>query len=191
MSLTTLVREVRRCTVCAPHLPLGPRPIVSLPRQTRILIIGQAPGTAVHESGVAWDDPSGDHLRSWMGISRDAFYKSKRIGIMPMGFCYPGKKKGGDAPPRPECAPLWHDRIVEALPDVKLTLLIGRYAHQRYLGGSTKSVSEAVRSFREYLPNQLPLPHPSWRSKIWMGKNPWFEGTLIPELRKSVKRALR
>ncbi len=194
-TLASLVGEVRACTVCAPHLPLGPRPIVSLPRQTRILLIGQAPGTAVHESGVAWDDPSGDHLREWMGVSRDVFYGSKWIGIMPMGFCYPGKKKGGDAPPRPECAPLWHDRIRAALPNVKLTLLIGRYAHRGYLGAhegvGAKSVTETVRSFREHLPEQLPLPHPSWRSKIWMGKNPWFEKELLPELRKSVKRLLR
>ena len=194
MSLATLVREVRGCTVCAPHLPLGPRPIVSLPRQTRILLIGQAPGTAVHESGIAWDDPSGDHLREWMGVSRDVFYRSKRIGIMPMGFCYPGKCKGGDAPPRPECAPLWHDRIREALPEVELTLLIGRYAHTRYLAqgsGRARNVTETVRAFRESEPGLLALPHPSWRSKIWMGKNPWFEEELLPELRKSVKRLLR
>lgn len=191
MSLATLVEEVRGCRVCADHLPLGPRPIVSLPRETRILVIGQAPGTAVHESGVAWDDPSGDHLREWMGISREVFYGSKRIGIMPMGFCYPGKKKGGDAPPRPECAPLWHDRIRDALPDVKLTLVIGRYAHAHYLAGRAKSGTETVRSFRDHLPTQLPLPHPSWRSKIWMGRNPWFEKELLPELRKRVKRLLR
>ena len=191
MSLAALVREVRACTVCAPHLPLGPRPVVSVPRHSRILLIGQAPGTAVHESGVAWDDPSGDHLREWMGVSRDVFYTSKRIAIMPMGLCYPGRKKGGDAPPRPECAPLWHDRIRAALPDLELTLLIGRYAHQRYLGGRAGSVSETVRSFREYLPGQLPLPHPSWRSKIWIGQNPWFENEVLPELRQAVKRLLR
>jgi uracil-DNA glycosylase len=191
MSVASLVREVRQCTVCAAHLPLGPRPIVSLPREARILIVGQAPGTAVHETGVAWDDPSGDHLREWMGISRDVFYESKYIGIMPMGFCYPGKKKGGDAPPRPECAPLWHDRILEALPHVELTLLIGRYAHQRYLGAGAKNVTEAVRSFRAHLPGRLPLPHPSWRSKIWMGKNPWFSDELLPELRRQVENSLR
>jgi uracil-DNA glycosylase len=195
MSLTRLVREVRGCTVCASHLPLGPRPIVSLPRQARILLIGQAPGTAVHESGIAWDDPSGDHLREWMGVSRDTFYTSKRIGIMPMGLCYPGKKKGGDAPPRPECAPLWHDRIRAALPDVKLTLLIGRYAHQRYLGkdgsAGAKNVTEAVRSFGDQLPGQLALPHPSWRSKIWMRKNPWFEEEVLPALRETVAGLLR
>jgi len=177
--------------VCAPHLPLGPRPVVSLHRGARMLVIGQAPGTAVHESGVPWDDPSGDHLREWMGLSRDVFYTSKRIAIMPMGFCYPGKKKGGDAPPRPECAPLWHARIAEALPDVELSLLIGRYAHQHYLDARAKSVTEAVRGFREYLPSQLPLPHPSWRSRGWIKKNPWFESEVLPELRKAVKRLLR
>ena len=190
MSLPKLVREVRACKVCEPYLPLGPRPIVSLPREARILIIGQAPGKAVHESGVAWDDPSGDHLREWMRVSRDVFYESTRIAIMPMGFCYPGKKTGGDAPPRPECAPLWHDRIVEALPMVKLSLLVGRYAHKHYLGGRA-NVTENVRSFREYLPSQLPLPHPSWRSKLWMDKNPWFEKELLPTLRRSVKRLLK
>ena len=189
--MRTLNKEISRCDICRKHLPLGPRPVVQFSSKSRIVIVGQAPGTKVHETGIPWDDPSGDHLREWLSVSRESFYDPDSFALVPMGFCYPGKAKSGDAPPRPECAPLWHDRIVEALPDVKLTLLIGRYAHQRYLGGSTKSVSEAVRSFREYLPNQLPLPHPSWRSKIWMGKNPWFEGTLIPELRKSVKRALR
>jgi uracil-DNA glycosylase len=164
---------------------------VRLPPQARILLIGQAPGTAVHESGVPWDDASGDHLREWMCLSREDFYASKRIAIMPMGFCYPGKKTGGDAPPRPECAPLWHDRIREALPDTRLTLLIGRYAHRYYLGAGARNVTETVRSFRETLPGQLPLPHPSWRSKIWMAKNPWFERDVLPELRRLVRKLLR
>ena len=194
-ALEALVHEVRGCTLCAAELPLGPRPIVSLPRQARILVIGQAPGTAVHASGVAWDDPSGDHLREWMGVSRELFYASKRIAIMPMGFCYPGRKNGGDAPPRPECAPQWHDRIREALPAVRLTMLIGRYAQQYYLRGDggrgVASVTETVRSFRDYAPERLPLPHPSWRSKIWMAKNPWFEKELLPELRRAVEKLLR
>jgi len=164
---------------------------VSLPPEARILVIGQAPGTAVHESGVPWDDASGDHLREWMGLSRDDFYASKHIAIMPMGFCYPGKKTGGDAPPRPECAPLWHDRIREALPDASLALLIGRYAHRYYLDAGARTVTETVRSFRDYLPDQLPLPHPSWRSRIWIGRNPWFERDVLPELRESVARLLR
>ena len=188
--LDALVAEVRACTTCRQSLPLGPRPILSVPAQTRLLIIGQAPGTRVHESGVVWDDPSGDHLREWLDIDRETFYRSSRIGILPMGFCYPGKKKGGDAPPRPECAPLWHPRILDALRHVKLTLLVGRYAHQGYLPNAPRNGTETVRGFREYLPKFLPLPHPSWRSKIWMGKNPWFEKELLPELREAVQKLL-
>ena len=142
--LDALVAEVRACTTCRQSLPLGPRPILSVPAQTRLLIIGQAPGTRVHESGVVWDDPSGDHLREWLDIDRETFYRSSRIGILPMGFCYPGKKKGGDAPPRPECAPLWHTRILDALRHVKLTLLVGRYAHQGYLPNAPRNGTETV-----------------------------------------------
>jgi uracil-DNA glycosylase len=190
VTLRTVLKDVKGCTICAAHLPLGPRPIVRLANDCRILLVGQAPGTAVHASGVPWDDPSGDHLREWMSVSREVFYTSDRIGIMPMGFCYPGRRGGGDAPPRPECAPRWHAPLLEALPKLELTLLIGRYAQQHYLGRQTGNLTETVRSFEEHLPERLPLPHPSWRSKIWMKKNPWFESEVLAELRKRVKRLL-
>lgn len=191
--LLRVVKEARACRVCAADLPLGPRPILRVPPETRLLIIGQAPGTRVHESGVPWDDPSGDHLREWLGLDRDAFYGSNAIGILPMGLCYPGKqsgkKSGGDAPPRPECAPLWHERIRNELGQLELTLLVGRYAHQAYLGGS-RNVTDTVRAFGEHLPEFLPLPHPSWRSRIWMEKNPWFARELLPVLRRAVKKTV-
>ncbi len=185
--LKRVVAEARACTVCAEQLPLGPRPILKVPVETRLLIIGQAPGTRVHETGVVWDDPSGDHLREWLGVKRGVFYGSDRIGIMPMGFCYPGKKRGGDAPPRPECAPLWHDRIRDELAHLELTLLVGRYAHSAYLSRSG-SVTDTVHAFRDHLPHLMPLPHPSWRSRLWMDKNPWFAKELLPVLRKSVRK---
>ena len=189
--LARVVREARACTVCAADLPLGPRPVLSVAPETRLLIIGQAPGTRVHESGVPWDDPSGDHLREWLRIDRDLFYSSKRIGILPMGLCYPGvQKSGGDAPPRPECAPLWHERVRDELGELELTLLVGSYAQQYYLEGNA-SVTERVRAFRDHLPEFLPLPHPSWRSRGWLKKNPWFAKRVLPVLRKSVRELLR
>jgi uracil-DNA glycosylase len=188
--LEALVAEARACTVCKHDLPLGPRPTLRVPYEARLLIIGQAPGTRVHESGIVWDDASGDHLREWLGVDRETFYGSERIGVLPMGLCYPGKKNGGDAPPRPECAPLWHARILDSLDDVRLTLLLGRYAHRAYLPNAPRSGSETVRLFRDYLPELLPLPHPSWRSRIWIRENPFFERELLPELRESVQKLL-
>ena len=188
--LDALVAKVRACTACEPDLPFGPRPILSVPSTTRLLIIGQAPGSRVHASGVFWDDRSGDHLREWLRVDRETFYGSPGVGVLPMGFCYPGKRKGGDAPPRPECAPLWHRRILDVLQDVELTLLIGRHAHRAYLPKAPGNGTELVRRFREYLPERLPLPHPSWRSKIWMGKNPWFERDVLPQLRELVQQLL-
>ncbi len=190
--LAALIAEVRACRVCEAHLPLGPRPILSAEAGARLMIIGQAPGTRVHESGVPWDDASGDRLRDWLAIERDVFYDAGRVAIVPMGFCYPGRdKNGGDAPPRPECAPLWHARLRAELPNIALTLLVGRYAQVQYLGRAAgKSVVETVRAWRDHMPAYLPLPHPSWRTRSWAKKNPWFETEVIPALRAELRRLL-
>ncbi len=186
-SLASLLTRVRACTACSEHLPLGPRPVLSTGRGARLAVIGQAPGTRVHESGVPWDDASGDHLREWLAMDKPAFLDPERVAILPMGFCYPGKRSGGDAPPRPECAPLWHIDILAELPHLSLTLLVGQYAQAHYLGKRRKrTLTETVRSWREYGPDLLPLPHPSWRSRIWMRKNPWFESEVLPALRERV-----
>ena len=189
-SLESLLAEVRACRHCESHLPLGCRPVLAAGRAARLLIIGQAPGTRVHASGIPWNDPSGDRLRGWMEITRTAFYDPQRVAIMPMGFCYPGRAKGGgDAPPRPECAPLWHGRVRALLPNIELTLLVGGYAQSYYLR-SRDSVSETVRGWRDHLPEYLPLPHPSWRTQSWVKRNPWFEAEVVPELRSQVRRLL-
>ena len=160
-------------------------------RAARILIIGQAPGSKVHASGIPWDDDSGDRLREWMGLDKAVFYDPYRIALMPMGFCYPGKGASGDLPPRPECAPLWHDRLRALLPNLQLTLLVGQYAQARYLPAKPKrSLTEAVRLFEESPPGYFPLPHPSWRSTLWMRKNPWFEQDILPVLRQRVEGAV-
>lgn len=192
-ALNALVRDIAACTTCDAHLPLGPRPVVRLKSQTRILIIGQAPGTRVHESGIPWDDKSGDRLRAWLGVDSATFYNSPYIGIMPMGFCYPGANpKGGDNPPRPECAPLWHDAALCLMPEVSLTLLVGQYAQARYLGATRyKTMTETVRHWRDYMTADitsqvLPTPHPSWRTTGWLKKNPWFEVEILPILRARV-----
>ena len=188
--LQSLLKQVRACRICDHHLPLGPRPIVRMAPSAQLLIIGQAPGTRVHESGIPWDDKSGDRLRDWLNIDKDTFYDKNRIAIMPMGFCFPGTNpKGGDNPPRPECAPEWHDRLKGHLPNIKLTLLVGTYAQSRYLGKSAKkTMTETVRTFRDYLPDGfLPTPHPSWRTVGWAKKNPWFEEEILPVLREHTK----
>lgn len=192
-TLANLLGEVRSCRLCAGHLPLGPRPVVRLTPTARILIIGQAPGTKVHQSGIPWNDPSGDRLRDWMSVGRDVFYDASRIAIMPMGFCYPGRNpKGGDNPPRPECAPHWHDRLLAHLPSVELTLLVGSYAQARYLEGQrAKTMTGTVRDFRRHLARGfLPTPHPSWRTTGWQRRNPWFEEEVLPELRQRVRSIL-
>ncbi|MGQ0698692.1 MAG: uracil-DNA glycosylase family protein [Panacagrimonas sp.] len=182
-----LVGEIRACTACRDHLPLGPRPIVRLGATAQLLIIGQAPGTKVHASGVPWDDASGERLRDWMNVDRDRFYDESRIAIMPMGFCYPGRGKGGDLPPRPECAPKWHARIREHLRQVRLTLLIGQYAQNRYLDGGKQALEEIVRNYREHLARGLfPLPHPSPRNTLWLKRRPWFEAEVVPVLRAAI-----
>lgn len=185
-SFKALLAEVAACNVCAAHLPLGPRPVVRLDPRARLLIIGQAPGTRVHETGIPWNDRSGDQLRTWLGLDRDAFYDTSRIAIMPMGFCYPGvNPAGGDAPPRPECAPLWHDRLRRHLPDIALTLLVGSYAQARYLG--TRNMTETVRDFATHLARGFfPLPHPSWRNTAWQKRQPWFGAEVLPALREKV-----
>ena len=188
-TLPKLLKEVRACTLCAEHLPLGPRPVLQMKPSATLLIIGQAPGTKVHETGTPWNDRSGDRLREWLGVDRDTFYDDRRIAIMPMGFCYPGvAKSGGDAPPRPECAPLWHGLLRAFLPNIQLTLLIGQYAQAHYLGkAKKKTMTETVQAWSEYLPDGfLPLPHPSWRNTGWLKKNPWFEIDVLPVLRGTI-----
>lgn len=188
MSLRSLVDEIRACTACSEHLPLGPRPIVSLPPQARLMIIGQAPGRRVHESGVPWDDPSGKRLREWLGIDRAEFY-GEGVALMPMGFCYPGTGSSGDLPPRPECAALWHDRVHPLLPGIQLTLLLSNHAQRAYLGSRMKSnLTKTVEAWREYLPEFMPLPHPSPRNNRWLKNNPWFEADVLPELRERISR---
>ena len=189
MDLGDLLREVAACRICEADLPLGPRPIVRAEASAKVLIIGQAPGTKVHESGIPWNDASGDRLRDWLQIDRDVFYDPGRVAIMPMGFCYPGRlPKGGDAPPRPECAPHWHERVLAGLPHVALTLLVGMYAQAYYLGPRRKkTLSETVAAWQEYLLEILPTPHPSWRTTGWQKRNPWFEKDVLPVLRARVQ----
>lgn len=186
-----ILSEIRACTVCAPHLPDGPRPIVQAGRSARILIIGQAPGSRVHASGTPWDDDSGDRLRGWIGLDPAAFYDADKVALMPMGFCYPGKGASGDMPPRPECAPLWHDRLRAAVPDVRLTLLVGQYALARYWPARpARSMTDAVRGYVNAPDGLFPTPHPSWRVTLWMRKNPWYEAEVLPVLRQRVAAAL-
>ncbi len=186
--LDRLLRDVRACRLCETQLPLGPRPVVVADPAARILIIGQAPGTKVHESGIPWNDPSGDRLRHWMAVDREQFYDPARVAIMPMGFCYPGRlPRGGDAPPRPECAPTWHDQLRAHLPNIALTLLVGVYAQARYLhAGRSRPMTATVQAFADYLPRRLPLPHPSWRTTGWQKRNAWFETDVLPALRQRV-----
>ena len=183
--LRTVLEEARACRVCAAHLPLGPKPVVRLAAGARVLIVGQAPGTRAHASGLPWDDASGKRLRGWLLLDRETFYDPARIAIVPMGLCYPGVlPRGGDKPPRPECAPLWHARLLDALGGVDLTLLVGRYAQSYYLGGRGKrTLTETVAAWRDYLPDYLPMPHPSWRTIAWQRDNPWFDAELLPALR--------
>lgn len=187
-TLDSLLADVRACTACNDVLPMGARPVVQLSPTARILIASQAPGTKVHESGIPFSDSSGDRLREWMGLSADQFYDARTIAIVPMGFCYPGRlPAGGDAPPRSECAPLWRARLLEQMPALRLTLLIGTYAQVHVLGPG--KMANRVMGFREYLPKYFPLPHPSWRSRGWATNNPWFEADVLPALRSAVQGA--
>lgn len=186
-ALKALVLEAKGCRACERELPQEPRPVFRVSRGARVLIVGQAPGRRVHETGIPWNDPSGDVLRDWLAIGREAFYDSARIAIVPVGLCYPGTVNGADLPPRPECAPRWQPRFRSALPEIRLTLLVGQYAQRFYLGDARqRTLAETVRAFREYLPELFVLPHPSWRNKGWLKKNPWFSEIVIPELRKRV-----
>jgi uracil-DNA glycosylase len=189
--MKTLLNKIRGCEVCKEHLPLGPRPVVQLSTQSKIIIIGQAPGKRVHETGIPWNDASGRKLREWMGIDETAFYDPNIFAIMPMGFCYPGKGISGDLPPRPECAPLWHAQILENLPSASLILLIGQYAQRYYLKKNCKiNLTETVKNYKEYFPKYIPLPHPSPRNQNWLKINPWFKEDVIPELQKKIKLAI-
>jgi uracil-DNA glycosylase len=185
--LDKVLAEMRGCTLCT-DLPLGPRPVMRGKASARLLIISQAPGTKVHNTGISFNDRSGDRLRDWLGVDRDTFYDERRIAIMPMGLCYPGRYvKGGDLPPRKDCAPLWHPRLLPLLTKVELTLLVGSYAVNHYLPNRCDSLSQTVAAWRDYGPKFMPLPHPSWRNTGWLKRHPWFEDDLLPVLRRRVR----
>ncbi|MBV6631636.1 MAG: uracil-DNA glycosylase family protein [Alphaproteobacteria bacterium] len=190
--LASLLARIGKCRHCADlaesPLPHEPRPVVRAQPSAELLIIGQAPGTRVHETGIPWNDPSGDRLRQWLSIDKERFYDSGQMAIMPMGFCFPGQDdRGADLPPRKECAPLWHDQILAALPNIRTILLIGQYAQARYLGKARKrNMTETVAAWRDYAPKFWPTPHPSWRNNAWLKKHPWFEADLLPALRHHI-----
>lgn len=185
-----LVRRVRACTICKDVLPYGPRPVVQLSESSRILVVGQAPGRRVHDTGLPFNDPSGDRLRDWMGVTRDTFYDEQKLAILPMGFCYPGTGKSGDLPPRPECAPAWRQALLDRLPEISLTLVIGRYAHAWHLPDGEASVTGNVKNWERYWPEVVPMPHPSPRNNLWLRRNPWFEEVTVPALRARVASIL-
>ncbi len=186
--LAAVTAEARACTRCT-DLPLGPRPVLRVSATARLLIVGQAPGTRVHASGIPWDDPSGDRLRAWLGLDRATFYDERRIAIIPTGLCYPGRlANGGDAPPRATCAAFWHPRLLPLLTGLRLTLLVGSYAQAFTLGPG--NMTERVRAFRHFLPERFPLPHPSWRTLGWEKRNPWFATETLPALRGAVASTL-
>ncbi len=186
-----LLKEIRACRICEDSLPFGCRPVMSAAPSSKILIVGQAPGRIVHSTGIPWDDKSGENLRSWMGIDSDTFYDTSRIAILPMGFCYPGTGKSGDLPPRKECAPEWHTKVLEKLPNLELTLLIGAYAQKYYLQKKRKkNLTETVMHYAEYLPEFIPLPHPSPRNNIWQKKHPWFKAEILPVLQEKIETTL-
>ncbi|EAZ79693.1 uracil-DNA glycosylase family protein [Algoriphagus machipongonensis] len=185
--LYLLSSQARACLICAGKIPFEPKPVFRIHPKSKILVVGQAPGTKVQNTGIPWNDPSGEELRRWLDVGREEFYNEEIFGILPMGFCYPGKGNSGDLPPRPECAPTWHPQFLKELPDLKLILLIGQYAQRYYLNGERKSnLTETVKAFKDYLPQYFPLVHPSPRNRLWQRKNPWFEKQVIPELRQHV-----
>lgn len=190
-SLNGLVTEVRACTICEPHLPNGVRPVLQVNSDAKILIAGQAPGRRAHATGIPFDDPSGDRLRDWMGVTREQFYNPQLFAIVPMGFCYPGTGNSGDLPPRPECAATWRARLLRQLPRVETTLVIGKYAHDYHFGKSNLTVSRLVENWQQHWPRRLPLPHPSPRNNIWLKKNPWFETMVVPVIRARITHLLK
>jgi len=191
MNSHQLIDQVSKCVICEPNLPLGARPVIQFNPNARILIAGQAPGIKVHETGVPFNDASGNRLREWLGLTRDEFYDANNIAILPMGFCYPGKGKTGDLPPRKECAPAWREQLLAALPNIELTIVLGKYAQVYHLPEAKKMpLTELVKSWREYWPNYLVLPHPSPRNNIWLKKNPWFEQDVLPELGERIATIL-
>ena len=186
-----LLGQIRNCRECEKFLASGVNPIIAASSKSKIIIIGQAPGKIVHHSNIPWNDKSGDNLRNWLGIEKDIFYNPDIIALMPMGFCYPGSGKSGDLPPRPECAPLWHDKLLSKMQNAKLILLIGQYAQNYYLGKTVKNtLTESVRSFKEYLPKYFLLPHPSPRNNIWQARNAWFGLQNLPELKKCIRKII-
>ncbi|NOH63982.1 uracil-DNA glycosylase family protein [Vibrio sp. RE88] len=184
--LEDLLQQIHQCRLCEPDLPLGANPIIQASKEAKLLIIGQAPGTRVHKTSIPWNDPSGDRLRQWLELDKTAFYDSSKIAIMPMGLCYPGKGKSGDLPPRKECAPQWHSKVLEQLPNIGMTLLIGQYAQNYYLQDKPKTLTETVRAWQQWAPHYLPLPHPSPRNTLWLKRNPWFEAEVVPFIREYV-----
>jgi uracil-DNA glycosylase len=190
MSYASLLAEVRACCICEVELPFGPRPVLQLHPNAKILIAGQAPGKKVHDSGVPFDDASGNRLREWMGITKDVFYDSKQVAILPMGFCYPGTGKNGDFPPRQECEQAWRRILLEQLSCLEMTLVLGKYAQKYHFGKSNSSLTELVKSWKAYWPELVPLPHPSPRNNIWLRKNPWFEAEIVPSLRTTISEIL-
>jgi uracil-DNA glycosylase len=192
-SFPALLREIRVCQICAAHLPHEPRPVLRAKPSARIVIAGQAPGTRVHASGMPFTDPSGDRLRDWLGVDSATFYDDTKVAIVPMGFCFPGlDAKGGDLPPRKECAPAWREKLFAGLKEVELTLLVGLYSQAWHLGDRRKeTLTGTVKAWRSYGPQYIPLPHPSWRNNAWVKKNPWFEEELLPHLRRRVSRILK
>jgi len=190
-NFNSLISDIRNCTICAAHLPLGPRPVVQVQKSAKILIVGQAPGRKVHDTELPFNDPSGDRLRSWMGIDKDIFYDDTKVAIIPMGFCFPGTGKSGDLPPRPECAENWRQALLDRLDNITLTLIIGQYAMDWHLGAKRhKTVTATVENWQDYWPDQVVLPHPSPRNNIWLKKNPWFEGDVIPPLQTRISQIL-
>lgn len=186
----SLMADIRACELCKASLPFGPRPIVQADPEFRILIVGQAPGRKVHESGVPFDDVSGDRLREWLGMSREDFYNPKKVAILPMGFCYPGTGKSGDLPPRPECAPAWREQLLGYLQSIELMVVIGQYAQANHLEGGKRSVTEHVKAWWAHWPAVVPLPHPSPRNNRWLARNHWFEVELLPQLKQRVQDVL-
>ncbi|GAA3558233.1 uracil-DNA glycosylase family protein [Marinobacter xestospongiae] len=189
-SFDELLARVRQCTICEAELPHPPRPVVQASESSRILVVGQAPGRRVHETGLPFNDLSGDRLRAWMNIDRQTFYDPQRLAILPMGFCYPGTGKSGDLPPRPECAPAWREALLSRLPNIRLTLVIGQYAQAYHLSGARQSVSQRVAQWQDFWPDVVPLPHPSPRNNLWLRRHPWFEADVVPAIQARVAEIL-